>query len=133
MFMWKEILSWKVKCMFTFVLHWRPSQVATFYPVIIKPKRKGSWLNALVLLKYICFRMLYWKLSFIILIRRHRKCRNAVERTFTQLKRRFYMLHAETRLSPGKACKLFVSCCILHNIAKRHNLDEIEGSDNEGE
>lgn len=41
-----------------------------------------------------------------------------MERGIGQLKRRFHVLHGETRLSPDIVCQVIVDCCILHNIFK---------------
>ena len=54
----------------------------------------------------------------------HMKTRNVIERTFGVLKMRFRCLHStggKLRISPKRACYVIIACCILHNIARKHN------------
>ena len=57
--------------------------------------------------------------------REQKRARCLVERSFGQLKRMWGCLHGHLRLAPEKACKVIVSCCALHNIAKDMNMPEI--------
>ena len=41
------------------------------------------------------------------------------------MKRRFAILHRETRLKPEKVAKVFDACAVLHNIATDLNLADI--------
>ena len=50
--------------------------------------------------------------------REQKRARCLVERSFGQLKRRWACLHGELLVTPGKACKVIVACCALHNVAK---------------
>ena len=49
--------------------------------------------------------------------RAHKSTRCTVERAFGILKRQFHCLHGELRLQPGRACRIILACCVLHNIA----------------
>ncbi|XP_045032974.1 putative nuclease HARBI1 [Daphnia magna] len=56
----------------------------------------------------------------------HKSTRCTIERSFGLLKKRFYVLHSEIRMSPTKASWITVACCLLHNIAidRKMPLDE---------
>ncbi|XP_033638569.1 putative nuclease HARBI1, partial [Asterias rubens] len=41
-------------------------------------------------------------------------------------KRRFHCLHGEIRLSPERTCRVIAACAVLHNIAKKRGLPDIE-------
>jgi hypothetical protein len=64
------------------------------------------------------------------------KTRSVVERGIGQLKRRFHVLHGESRLCPHKACKVIIVCFILHNICKARLIpcphdDDEDGNDDD--
>ncbi|WAR10693.1 HARB1-like protein [Mya arenaria] len=48
--------------------------------------------------------------------------RAKVERGIGQLKRRFGVLHGEIRVQPEKACRIVLTCAVLHNICKAQNI-----------
>ncbi|XP_053373460.1 putative nuclease HARBI1 [Mercenaria mercenaria] len=52
----------------------------------------------------------------------HKQTRTVVERGIGQLKRRWGVLHGEITLEPVKACKVIISCGVLHNICKARNI-----------
>lgn len=61
----------------------------------------------------------------------HIKTRNAIERTFGVLKRRFPCLSLGLRVSIDKACAIIIATCVLHNICIKmlDNMvaDEVDG------
>ncbi|XP_052791595.1 putative nuclease HARBI1 [Mya arenaria] len=54
--------------------------------------------------------------------RSHKITRAKVERGIGQLKRRFGVLHGEIRVQPEKACRIVLTCAVLHNICKARNI-----------
>lgn len=60
----------------------------------------------------------------------HSKTRVAIEQTIGQAKRRFNALHQENRRSMKNLSFDIMSCCILHNFAKRYGQPVFEGPDN---
>ena len=52
--------------------------------------------------------------------------RVTVEQVFGQLKRRFHCLHDELRVTPEKACAIFIACAIIHNICKDLNIPDVD-------
>ena len=52
----------------------------------------------------------------------HIKTRNIIERTFGVWKRRFAILNKEIRTKLPTTKKIIMSCAILHNIARDHNI-----------
>ncbi|XP_062586830.1 putative nuclease HARBI1 [Saccostrea cucullata] len=46
------------------------------------------------------------------------------------LKRRFYVLHGEIRMSPQKACQVVMACAVLHNICKDRQIPITDDDDN---
>ena len=47
----------------------------------------------------------------------HTRTRVAIEQAFGVWKRRFHLLHSETRMKPEKVCMMTGTCAVLHNIA----------------
>lgn len=45
-----------------------------------------------------------------------------MERGIGQLKRRWGILHGELCVNPEKACKIILSCGVLHNICKARQI-----------
>ncbi|KAL5019964.1 hypothetical protein ScPMuIL_002856 [Solemya velum] len=62
--------------------------------------------------------------------RAHRRTRSLVERGIGQLKRRFYVLHGEIRMSPRKTCQVITACAVLHNVCKDRHIPLPEEEDN---
>ncbi|KAL1256575.1 hypothetical protein QQF64_012120 [Cirrhinus molitorella] len=54
--------------------------------------------------------------------RAHRITRSVVERGIGQWKHRFHILLSEIRYAPERACRIIMTCAILHNICKRRNI-----------
>lgn len=50
----------------------------------------------------------------------HKRTRNAIERAFGQLKRRFHCLGSILRVRLDRVCSVIVASFILHNLAKRY-------------
>ena len=64
--------------------------------------------------------------------RAHRKTRSKVERSFGILKSRWRILdHTGGAMCylPAKVCKIFVTCCILHNVCRRNGTPLVDGPD----
>ena len=49
------------------------------------------------------------------------------------MKRRFYVLHGEIRLTPERASTVITVCAILHNLCKRRNIPQPEDDDDDEE
>ena len=62
----------------------------------------------------------------------HSSARSTVERAIGVLKRRWHCLR-RLRLHPAKACKVITSCAMLHNRARRLNVDVLSDSDTSDE
>src|SRR5436190_1947918 len=56
------------------------------------------------------------------------KTRNVIERTFGVLKRRFPCLSLGLRVSVEKVLLIIVATCVLHNIAIKFNIEEVENN-----
>ncbi|KAJ1204394.1 hypothetical protein NDU88_008172 [Pleurodeles waltl] len=59
----------------------------------------------------------------------HGCTRRIIERTFGLLKTRFWCLHltgGSLYYSPKKVCQIIVACCMLHNLALRHQVPFLE-------
>ncbi|WAR29342.1 hypothetical protein MAR_002910 [Mya arenaria] len=54
--------------------------------------------------------------------RSHKITRAKVERSIGQLKRRVGVLHGEIMVQPEKACRIVLTCAVLHNICKARNI-----------
>ncbi|KAJ1149474.1 hypothetical protein NDU88_002282 [Pleurodeles waltl] len=55
----------------------------------------------------------------------HGRTRRIIERTFGLLKARFWCLHltgGSLSYSLKKVCQIIVACCMLHNLALRHQV-----------
>lgn len=56
---------------------------------------------------------------------RHAQLRNAVEKAFGILKRRFKVLRQATPFPYKVQCRIAVACCIIHNFIKRHQENDM--------
>ena len=59
----------------------------------------------------------------------HKTTHCIIERTFGLLKRRFHILHSETRMAPDNVCTIIAACFVFHNIALRLREPEIDDWD----
>lgn len=59
--------------------------------------------------------------------RAHKACRAQIERTIGILKIRFACLANKMRFKPGKCCRVFLACCVLHNMAMKRRMAEVGG------
>jgi len=60
---------------------------------------------------------------------KHRKTRVIIEQVFGRFKRRFSILHSEIRVKTNRVPMLVACCAILHNIAVRNRLPDVDDDD----
>jgi hypothetical protein len=63
----------------------------------------------------------------------HKKTRNAVERAFGQLKKRFNCLENIVKVSLERTPSVIIACFVLHNLAKRFHDPDFDLTDFDGD
>lgn len=61
----------------------------------------------------------------------HSRARITIERTFGQVKRKFYCLHTELRVNPTFASHITIACFALHNFSKRYRVEFDDDDDDD--